>query len=126
MERAKHKPSADKMLLYFRTMWTEVRSAVLKAIWDVRCAIMMGGMTSREEARTHAHQQIRNTLSSLIYSKIPTALGGRAASPPSRRDQIFYRATWGQLVPGLVSEQFQLVDSPPPPPSGGEGGEAHP
>ena len=103
-------PSEDKLLLYYRTIWTEVRSTVLKAIWDVRCAVLKGGMTTREEARSHAHQQIRTTLSSLIYSKMPTALGGGFISP-SDREQIFYRATWGQLVSALVSRSRKAESS---------------
>ena len=37
------KPSRRKQLHYFRTMWTEIRSTVLKAIWDARCKFLLGG-----------------------------------------------------------------------------------
>ena len=116
-------PKAERQIHYFRTMWTEVRGTVLKAIWDVRCKLMFGRLASRDEAHIRAHQQVQAGLCAIIfYTKVPTALTTGLQRIPTGRAQTFYDSTWGQLVPALVPQQHQIAPPTSPPPPGGGGG----
>ena len=108
-------PSEDTLINWVRLLWTEIRGATLKAIWDARCARLHHNrlVDNVQSTKGYAFHKMLGSLRSLVLMKTPSQYRSIHVAQQEGEDLAnFYKLTWGKIAPMILSIA-PLVPLPP-------------